>query len=207
MLARHGTHAEVGQVLSGRSEIALSAAGHAEAAALARHLAGVPLATIHASPRRRTMETAAAVAQARGMDVQPAPALDEIDFGAFTGRSFAQLDADPAWQCWNAERATARCPNGETMAEAVSRAWTYLAALPAGDTPALCVTHCDVIRGMVAHLLGLDAGRMFSFDCDPGSLTIIAFDGDTARLVTLNERPALGPASERRPDAIVEAAK
>lgn len=191
MLARHGTHAEVGHVLSGRSEIGLGMRGHAEAAALARRLADVPLASIHASPRRRTVETARVVANGRDIAMQVAPALDEIDFGAFTGRSFAALDDDPAWRRWNAERGSARCPGGETMAEAVARAWHYLDALTIQDTPALCVTHCDVIRGLVAQLLGIDANRMFAFDCDPGSITTIAIEGAGARLMTLNERPPL----------------
>ena len=59
LLARHATHAEVGQVLSGRSEIALSDAGRAEAADLAAMLAKAPVTAIYSSPRRRTQETAA----------------------------------------------------------------------------------------------------------------------------------------------------
>ncbi len=33
--------------------------------------------------------------------------LDEIDFGTFTGRSFADLDGDPDWRTWNEDRANA----------------------------------------------------------------------------------------------------
>ena len=188
LLARHGTHAEVGHVLSGRSEIALSERGRDEAAALARHFAGVELSAIYASPRRRTVETAAAVAQPRGIDVVHAPALDEIDFGAFTGRDFATLAEDPDWQRWNAERGSARCPGGETMGEAVARAVGFLAAVGEGMT--LCVTHCDIIRGAVTHWLGLRAERMFQLGCDPGSVTTLALDEHGgATLVALNERP------------------
>lgn len=189
LLARHGAHAEVGHVLSGRSEIALSERGHDEAAALARHLAGVELSAIYASPRRRTVETAAAVAQPRGIAVVDAPALDEIDFGAFAGRDFAALAEDPDWQRWNAERGSARCPGGETMAEAVARAVGFLASVGAGTT--LCVTHCDIIRGAVAHWLGLGFERMFQLGCDPGSVTTLALDErGGATLVALNERPS-----------------
>ena len=183
---RHGTHAEVGRVLSGRSEIALDARGRDEAEARARRLDGLPIASLHSSPRRRAQETAAAIADRRGLKIASAPALDEIDFGAFTGRSFADLDGDPSWQGWNAERGLARCPGGETMAEAVARAIAYLAAIPAAQTPAVCVSHCDIIRGIVADLLGLDYGRMFAFDCNPASLTTVALGSAGARLVTLN---------------------
>ena len=185
-LVRHGTHGEVGRVLSGRSEIALSEAGRAEAEALVAALEGAPIASLHASPRRRARETISPLARARGMAVRVAPALDEIDFGAFAGRSFAALAGDPDWERWNAERGTARCPGGETMDEAVARATAYLAGLPPADFPALCVTHCDIIRAIVAAQLGLGFERMFAFDCDPASITAIAIEGGGIRIVTLN---------------------
>ncbi|MBY9062202.1 histidine phosphatase family protein [Sphingomonas yunnanensis] len=189
LLARHGTHGEVDHVLSGRSEIALSERGRDEAAGLARHLAGVDLSAIYASPRRRTVETAVAVARPRGIDVVHAPALDEIDFGTFTGRDFVALEGDPDWQRWNAERGSARCPGGETMGEAVARAVALLSA--AGEGTTLFVTHCDVIRGAVAHWLGLRFERMFQLGCDPGSVTTLALDAHGgATLVALNERPS-----------------
>ncbi|SOB79958.1 Broad specificity phosphatase PhoE [Sphingomonas guangdongensis] len=185
LLARHGNHAEVGRVLSGRSEIALDARGRAEAAALARWIGARPLAAVHASPRRRTRETAAAL----GRPVITAPALDEIEFGDFTGRSFAALESDTDWHRWNAERETARCPGGETMGEAAARALDYLWTLPDTGSPVLCVTHCDVIRGIVAQLLGLPFARMFQIGCDPGSVsTVVLAPGDT-RIVAINERP------------------
>lgn len=187
-LVRHATHAEVGRLMSGRSEIALDARGRDEAAALAAGLSGVALDAIHASPRRRAQETAAAVAGGRGLAVLTAAALDEIDFGAFAGRSFEMLDGDADWRRWNAERGTARCPGGETMGEATARAWRFVAALPAGRT--LCVSHCDVIRGLVCDVLGLGYERMFQLGCDPASVTELAFEGDDVRLVGMNRRYA-----------------
>jgi ribonuclease H / adenosylcobalamin/alpha-ribazole phosphatase len=174
LLARHGTHAEVGRVLSGRSEIGLSERGREEAAGLAARLSGVALASIHSSPRRRTLETAAAL----GPSIRVTPALDEVDFGAFTGRSFVELDGDPDWFRWNAERGSARCPGGETMGEAVDRAWSYIARIDEVDTPAL-----------VVRALGLPLDRIFQFDCDPASLTTLVFDGGDVRVAALNLPP------------------
>jgi len=186
LLARHGHHDEVGRVLSGRSDIALDARGRAEAAALARQVAPRGVTRIVASPRARTIGTAAAVAAVTGLPVERAAALDEVDFGRFTGRSFAALDSDADWARWNARRAEARCPGGETMGEAVARAVAFVAGAGAGVT--LCVSHCDIIRGVVAHYLGLSMERIFQLGCDPGSVTTLALEGEGARLVALNER-------------------
>jgi len=187
LLARHASHAELGLRLSGRSEIPLDARGRAEAQALANHLATAPIESIHSSPRRRTYETATAVATTKRLDVRTAPALDEIDFGRFAGRNFAELDNDVDWQRWNADRGTMRCPDGETMTEAVERAMAYLRSLAEVGRSALCVTHCDVIRGVVAVVLGLGFDRMFALECYSASLTTLLFQGDEVRLVSLNE--------------------
>ena len=80
--------------------------------------AGADVRALFSSPRQRTQETAAPIAATLGLPVQTVAALDEIDFGTFTGRNFADLDGDPDWHRWNAERGSVRCPEGETMVEA-----------------------------------------------------------------------------------------
>lgn len=186
LLARHGHHQEVGRVLSGRSDISLDEQGQAEALALARLVASRGVARIVTSPRARTRETAAVVATVLGLPVAVDATLDEVDFGDLTGRAFAALDGDPDWERWNAERATARCPGGETMGEAVARAVGFVAGCGEGVT--LCVSHCDIIRGVVAHYLGLPLERIFSLGCDPGSVTTLSLQGEGAMVVALNER-------------------
>jgi broad specificity phosphatase PhoE len=189
LLARHASHAEVGHVLSGRSDISLSEAGRREAERLADRLAGMPLAAIFTSPRPRAFETAAIVAARHAVAVEVADELDEIDFGRWTGRAFEALADDPDWHRWNAARGTAATPAGETMASATERAVRRIEAA-AQQAPVLCVSHCDIIRGVVAHYLGLDADRLLRFDVDPASLTTVHLDDGGGRIVALNERPA-----------------
>ena len=188
LLVRHGTHAEVGRVLSGRSEIALDARGRREAEALALALESTAIASLHTSPRTRARETIAPVAARRALPITVTDSLDEIDFGDFTGRSFAALDADADWRRWNAERATARCPSGETMMEASERALAYLRGIAVNDSPALCVTHCDIIRALAVRALGLGFDRLLAFDCEPASCTTLAIGDGELRIIALNER-------------------
>lgn len=185
-LVRHGSHDEVGRVLSGRSAIALNARGREEAMALARGIAARGIDAVLSSPRPRTRETAEILAHPLGLAVTTHDALDEIDFGRWTGAAFADLDGDPHWHEWNANRGSARTPGGETMAEAVARARALIERIDARE--ALCVSHCDVIRGLVATYLGIGFDRLLAFDCDPASVTTLAIDGGGVRLVTLNAR-------------------
>lgn len=186
-LVRHGAHAQLGRVLSGRSEIALDETGQGEAVALSKVLGAEYGASLHSSPRLRACQTIAPLAMRLDRKVQVQSALDEIDFGDFTGLGFEELDRDPAWHLWNTQRGTARCPNGETMGEAVARAVDFLFALP--PEPAVCVTHCDVIRGIVAHVLDMPMERIFMLECDPGSVTTLSIRSGQVKLVTLNRQP------------------
>lgn len=188
LLARHASHDEVGVVLSGRSDIALNAAGVAEAERLAARLATAPLAAIHSSPRRRAWQTAQIVAGRCGLPVTRADGLDEIDFGAWAGQRFDELDRYPDWQRWNAERGSAATPGGETMAIVAARAAAVIDDV-AGEHPVLCVSHADVIRGVVAKALGRSFDRMLDFAIDPASLTTLAVAGTGIRVVTVNEVP------------------
>lgn len=181
-LVRHGSHDDLGTWLSGRArDVALNAAGREETAALARRLAGRGVVGITASPRRRTVETADILGAGLNLTPVLAPDLDEIDFGAWSGRRFADLDGDPDWECWNTARGTAPTPGGETMAAAVARAMRHIDYLAGqGGGPVLCVSHCDVIRGVVAHVLGLPLDNLLRFEIAPASVSWLMAHGQGA---------------------------
>lgn len=191
-LARHGSHAELGAILSGRSHIELSPEGHGQAQRLARACLTRGVTAVHSSPCRRAWRTAEIVADHLGVACDPVTALDEIDFGAWAGRSFADLDADQGWRHWNDARHAAAAPGGESMTEATTRIVGHLEHLAAaGASHILCVSHCDMIRAAVAHYLGLGLDKLLRFDVDPGSLSTLLLEdqGGRGRLLGLNEVP------------------
>ena len=188
-LVRHGAHDDLGAWLSGRvRDIALNAAGREETLALARRMAGRGVAAITTSPRRRTVETADILGAGLKLVPAIAPDLDEIDFGQWSGARFADLDGDPAWDRWNAARATAPTPGGETMAAAVARALRHIDRLAErGGGPVLCVSHCDVIRGVVAQVLGLSLDNLLRFEIAPASVSWLMAHGQGAgHVLTVN---------------------
>lgn len=195
LLIRHAAHIHLDKLFSGRMPgVPLSEAGRAQAARLGAVLASEPIDRIVHSPLDRTSETAAAIAAARGSAVPVAAAagLIEIDLGDWTGRSWQDFGDDPAWRDWNERRGSARIPGGETMGEAQARIVGCLAALAReadGRTVAV-VSHSDMIRAAVAHVLELPLDRLLSFDVDVASVTRIVWGEWGARLLSLNERPA-----------------
>lgn len=193
-LVRHCPHGDVGRVLTGRSEGApLTELGLAKARRLAGELARAgTIAAVHSSPRLRARQTAEAIAEAAGVQVEIVAGLDEIDFGDWTGRSFDELEGDPAWTAWNSARASSRPPAGESMREAVVRATSHIEAVGRRewDGAVVCVTHCDIIRGAIAQFLGLGLDNLLRFDVEPGSVSTLVVGEWGGRLVTLNKECA-----------------
>lgn len=193
LLVRHAAHAQLGRVLSGRAgEVPLSAAGEAQATRLARQLGGEGVEALHTSPVRRARETAGALAAALCVQAEVAPPLDEIDFGDWSGRDFADLETDPQWRDWNARRSVAVPPQGEGMVAVQQRVLAHLrlVARQAASRVVAMVSHADVIRAAVAGILGLSLDRILSFDIDPASVTRIAAGPWGERVISLNERCA-----------------
>lgn len=191
LLIRHAAHVELGRVLTGRRrDVALSGDGLEQAAIVADLLGAEPIAAVYSSPRERAYYTAREIADRHELKVRIAEDVDEIDFGEWTGLSFDALEGDPDWQRWNEARGTARPPGGESIGEAADRAARALEHI-AHDYPGktvACVTHCDVIRAVVARYLGLPFDNLLRFDIDPASVSRLVIGEWGGRLVSLNWR-------------------
>ena len=191
LLIRHASHIEFGRILSGRRrDVSLSREGLEQAEIVGDLLGVEPLAAIYSSPRERAWYTAREIAEPHGQKVRIADGLDEVDFGDWSGRTFAELEGDTLWTEWNEKRSRARPPGGESMGEAVKRAATTIEAIAAdhdGETVA-AVSHCDIIRGLIAHHLGLTLDNMLRFDVDPASVSRLIVGDWGARVHSVNER-------------------
>lgn len=168
----------------------LSEEGIEQAAIVADLLGTIPVAAVYSSPRERAWMTANEIAEPHELPVATDEALDEIDFGKWAGARFTDLEGDEAWQQWNEERASARCPGGESMAEAIERARTRLESIAGehGGETVVAVTHCDIIRGLLAHYLGLPLDNVLRFDVDPASISTLELGRWGARVKSINER-------------------
>jgi len=197
LLVRHAEYAGAGHILLGRDDgVGLSEAGQAQAAALERRLRGEQIVSIESSPRLRCIETAAPLAEALDLPLLIEPALEEIDFGAWTGQSFESLTTDPGWSSWNKRRGWARPPGGETMAEAQRRIVQHMqrAARRDPEGSIVMITHAELIRAAVLHNRRLSFEAWSQIDIAPCEIVRLTFDaGETTEP---SRQPAgLGPAT------------
>jgi len=175
-LVRHAEHGMQGRVLTGRMPgVPLSENGRDQALALAHFFATRPVTAIVSSPLERAQQTAAPIAAALGLAVTVDPALNEIDFGAWTGMTFEALHDMPEWHAWNQFRGTAATPGGETMLEALTRALALVTRLRLAypDAEIVLVSHQDILKAMLAHSLGVPLDLMHRFELAPASRSIL----------------------------------
>ncbi|MFZ5784674.1 MAG: histidine phosphatase family protein [Pseudomonadota bacterium] len=191
LLVRHAAHDDVGGFLAGRLEgIRLGAAGMAQAGRLAERLKREQVTALYCSPRERTRQTADAIAAAfTSLAWHSLPALDEIDFGAWSGKRFTELNGDPLWRAWNDRRSLARTAGGESFLDVQHRmvgALERLAQQHVGETVGL-VTHADVIKAAILYHCGMRLDDWWRIEIAPASITRLAIDGYGARLLGMNE--------------------
>jgi broad specificity phosphatase PhoE len=190
LLVRHAAHDWVGRGFAGRMPgVALNAQGREEARQLVDRLRDVPLAAVYCSPQQRTHETAAPLAAARGLAIRTDAAFDEIDFGAWTGLGFDEVrrQGEP-WTHWVERRSTVQAPGGERFSEVPDRAMAGLRRLVEAhpDDHVLVVSHGDVLKAIVAAVLGLSLDDLERFDIAPASVTTLAMGRHWAQLQLLN---------------------
>lgn len=177
LLIRHADHPLSATTLVGRDDntVHLSALGRRQSAQLAKLLAEEPIDFLQSSPRLRCIETAEALATEFDLPVIVEPALDEIDFGAWTGAEFAKLENDPKWHAWNVKRSRACPPGGESMAEVQNRVLRHIESMNRrypSRTIAM-VTHAEIVRAMRLHGAGLMVDAWQNFDVPLASVTTL----------------------------------
>ena len=189
-LLRHAEHGLLGATLAGRMPgVALSEAGRAQAAILATRYAGSDIRAVLTSPVQRAVETAPPVAAALGLSPVNEPAIEEIDFGRWSGQDFEALARESGWAAWNTARSLASTPGGEGMLAAQARAVGALLALRHGGGTVLAVSHSDVIKAVLAYVLGMPLDLLHRLEIAPASRSIVTIGGDFARVEAVNLPP------------------
>ncbi len=191
LLLRHGLTELTGPVLAGWTPgVHLDDRGRAQAQEVAERLGPVPLAAVVSSPLDRCIETAAAVAEERDVEVQLDHRFGECDYGDWTGQELKKLSKDPLWRVVQAHPSAATFPGGETLrhsqARAVEAVRDWNSSLGPDATYLVC-THGDVIKAVVADALGMHLDLFQRIQVDPCSLSVVRYTELRPFVLRLND--------------------
>jgi broad specificity phosphatase PhoE len=194
LLVRHASHDLLGLALAGRSPaVNLNEAGRREARVIAERLSAHPAAAVYVSPQPRALQTAQPLADRLNLRLQVDGALDEIDFGRWTGARFAELADDPLWPTWVERRSIAQPPGGEAFVGVQERIVCCLDRLQTAhpDKHVVVVSHGDVLKAALAKYLHISLDDLESFDLRPASVSIVVASGAWRQVRVLNWTPEL----------------
>ncbi|MFJ3200549.1 bifunctional RNase H/acid phosphatase [Streptomyces sp. NPDC086989] len=186
VLLRHGETALTPQKRfsgSGGTDPELSPAGRRQASAVAEALAARgTVQTIVSSPLRRCRETAQAVADRLGLTVTVEEGLREVDFGAWEGLTFAEVQErfPDDLQAWLDSPKASPTGGGESFTAAtrrISATRDRLLAAHAGRT-VLLVTHVTPVKILVRLALGAPPESLFRMELSAASLSAVAYYAD-----------------------------
>jgi broad specificity phosphatase PhoE len=192
LFIRHAHTDALGAWLCGRAcGVSLSAQGTTQARMLGRSLRAMPLDAIYSSPLERARATAEAIALQQSRPVRICDALTEIDFGEWTGQTFAALEHQPRWQAFNRARATSVIPGGEQPADIQQRvvsATMRLTAAHPGNTIAL-VTHAEIVRMALLYFQSRSIDCHDSLTIDPASVSTVRVWPGGVHVLSVNQHP------------------
>jgi len=193
VLVRHGLTKMTGPVLAGWTpDLHLDERGTAQAAAVAERLRPLPFDAVVSSPLDRCLDTAAAVLQGRGQELQVDERLGECRYGDWTGRPLKELAKDPLWKVVQAHPSAVVFPGPEgealreTQARAVNAVRDWNARL-GPDATWLACSHGDVIKAIVADAMGLHLDLFQRIAIDPCSVTVLRYTDLRPFVVRVND--------------------
>ncbi len=159
ILTRHGeTEWNVSGYCQGSCDSPLTPQGKDQALRLANRLAGEKITAIYSSPLGRAKATAQVIADQFDLRVMDCPEFQEISFGEWEGKSWADLRNlyPEGFAQWEHAPHSYRFPGGETMDDVLVRAKAKLEELVQrhpGETICI-VSHGITLKVLVTSILG-----------------------------------------------------
>lgn len=154
------------------------AAERTAAERLAARIGRAPV--VYSSDRRRARQAARPLARALGARVEVTPALREIHYGEWEGRSWAEIrraDHD-RFERYMADWKHTPMPGGESQAALDARVAEWWRTVPTRE-PAVVVAHAGSLRAIAAILLGWSPDDAIGVALARGHCAIIDRTGET----------------------------
>jgi len=187
-LLRHGhSTANAKSILAGRdASVSLSPRGIEQAQSVMQELEGKNFANIYSSPMPRCLETLQPFVRKSKSKIVKVDGFLEMEYGDWSGKKLLTLSRKKLWNDIQSRPSLVRFPNGESFTEMQSRALESVkeAAIPGKEI--LICSHGDVIKAIVAGLLGLHLDNFQRLTIDPASITVIELSADSAQIRKMN---------------------
>jgi probable phosphoglycerate mutase len=168
-LARHGeTEWSKSGQHTGRTDIALTAAGEEDGRRLKGRLAGMTFARVLSSPLSRARRTA----ELAGFTPELEPDLLEWDYGEYEGLTSAAIRARrPGWVLFRDG-----APGGETVEQVAARVDRLAGKLKGLKGNVLCFAHGHILRVLAARWIGQPVLLGTSLLLGTASLSVLSFN-------------------------------
>ena len=187
-LLRHGhSTANAKSILAGRdASVSLSPRGIEQAQAVMHELGERKFAKIYSSPMPRCLETLRPLAGKSKLKIEKDDGLIEMEYGDWSGKKLLALSRKKMWSEIQARPSLVRFPNGESFLEMQGRSLESVKSLAIPGAEILVCSHGDVIKAIVAGLVGLHLDNFQRLTIDPASITVIELFADSAQIRLMN---------------------
>jgi probable phosphoglycerate mutase len=160
-VVRHGeTDWNLAQRFQGHTDIPLNATGERQAELLSERLAKEPIEAIYTSDLKRAQQTAETSARRHGLKARLEPGLRERNFGAFEGRTFAEIASlfPDEHRRWISRDPDFLIDGGESLLQVSTRVAAVLDGLAHQHAEGciLLVTHGGALDLIYRRVLGID---------------------------------------------------
>jgi alpha-ribazole phosphatase/probable phosphoglycerate mutase len=174
----------------GNLDVNLSECGERQVVEKLKLLRSLAPRIIYTSPAKRASASARRVAGELKLPIQMADDLREINFGAFEGLTFDEIQRKyPAeYTFWMENPTEIRFPGGEGFDDLRTRVHAFLTGMLEihRAQTVLAVAHAGVNRVILAKALGLPASNIFRIDQSHAGISIVDYFESTTLVRLVN---------------------
>jgi broad specificity phosphatase PhoE len=193
ILVRHGETAwnQERRIQGGSSDTGLSEVGRRQVERLGLALKETKIDAIYASPLKRALDTAQAIAGYHQLIVQVEPDLREMEVGELEGVSIAELGTSFSQFLlqWRQGQGMEKLPGGESVIELADRVWATIESIMKKHEQGTIVVVCHFFTAVAAicKALGWPLTCIERIRVQTGSISIIDLEDGQHRLVSLSD--------------------
>jgi broad specificity phosphatase PhoE len=191
-LIRHGrTDWNDERRIMGVGPVPLNEEGRRTVRQLAETLASDKIPVVYTSTVARAVETAGILAEVWGASIVEEPRLNESPFERWVGKRYSELSDDPDFRLYSSKPSASSFSLNEGMRDVQKRALGAVERITreSNGGRAAAVSHSDIIKPVVAHVLGMDIDSMHRLSIANASATLVVPDAEKNRVRYMNFAP------------------